>query len=248
MEQTNTFSNIPPKTFKRNEFGLLEGVNYVFNEDGSVNWRKMIKPEFLVPNKQRTQETDITKLQDNELLILLAGIKDLASMRGFSAVKHTPKTISESCVLDECTIEWTPNYENDDRYTSFSALADASVQNSTGFNGIYFLAAIAENRAFVRCVRNFLKINIVGQEEVSQKGDAYIPQATSGSDKSDPHSILEKVMDENNLSLDDLKERVGKSGTDVSSWNTLRDIPKGKVMALIEKIKGLSAKRKLVQS
>ena len=32
-------SNIPPKTFARNKFGLLEDppVPYVFNEDGTVN-------------------------------------------------------------------------------------------------------------------------------------------------------------------------------------------------------------------
>ncbi len=38
--------------YKRNEFGLLEGVEYKFNEDGSVNWRAMIKPEHLYPNRE----------------------------------------------------------------------------------------------------------------------------------------------------------------------------------------------------
>ena len=37
--------------YKRNELGLLEGVNYEYNEDGSVNWRAMIAAEHLYPNK-----------------------------------------------------------------------------------------------------------------------------------------------------------------------------------------------------
>ena len=37
--------------FCRNEFGLLNEVGYDFDEDGSVNWRSMIKDEHLFPNK-----------------------------------------------------------------------------------------------------------------------------------------------------------------------------------------------------
>jgi len=38
-------------TYKRNEAGLLEGVDYKFNDDGSVDWRSMIDPKHLYPNK-----------------------------------------------------------------------------------------------------------------------------------------------------------------------------------------------------
>ena len=40
-----------PDAYKRNQHGLLENAEYVFNEDGSVDWRAMIKDEFLYPNK-----------------------------------------------------------------------------------------------------------------------------------------------------------------------------------------------------
>ena len=40
-----------PDLYKRNEHGLLENVEYEFSEDGSVDWRAMIKSEFLYPNK-----------------------------------------------------------------------------------------------------------------------------------------------------------------------------------------------------
>ena len=44
----------PPKLFTRNCYGLLENdnINYVFNEDGSINWRAMVKSQYLVPNRQ----------------------------------------------------------------------------------------------------------------------------------------------------------------------------------------------------
>ena len=43
----------------RDTDGLIKGVDYVFNEDGLIDWRKMIKTEHLVPNKDRTSETDV---------------------------------------------------------------------------------------------------------------------------------------------------------------------------------------------
>ena len=48
---------------------------------------------------------------------------------------------------------------------TFSAIGDASPNNTESFARFY-LGPIAENRAFVRCVRNFLKINVVAQEEL----------------------------------------------------------------------------------
>ena len=66
--------------YKRNEFGLLEGVNYEYNEDGSVNWRAMIAPEHLYPNKgwfemrNQPMPQSIEGLTDNQLLIKLSGI------------------------------------------------------------------------------------------------------------------------------------------------------------------------------
>ena len=40
-----------PALYKRDENGLLQNVEYEFNNDGSINWRAMIKEEHLFPNK-----------------------------------------------------------------------------------------------------------------------------------------------------------------------------------------------------
>ena len=71
------------KRITRDGDGLVAdgSVEYKFTDDGLIDWRKMIKTEFLVPNKSRTSETDVTKLKDWQLIILLGGIKELAQIR-----------------------------------------------------------------------------------------------------------------------------------------------------------------------
>ena len=56
--------------FKRDDDGLLQDVDYVYDEGGFVNWRKMIKSDYLVANKDRTSQTDVNKLKDHQVLIL----------------------------------------------------------------------------------------------------------------------------------------------------------------------------------
>lgn len=225
----------PPKLLKRNEFGLLEDppVPYVFTDEGYVNWRKMIRPEFLVPNKQRTQETDITKLEDKDLLILLGGIKELAQIRGFTCVSYDVPEAGPNYVIASCYINWIGNYETSDKDVSFQALADASPDNTQSFARNY-LAAIAENRAFVRCVRNFLKINIVGQEEIGAK---HIEEVGADNPIS-PSAVLFSIMKDKNISFDSIKKKLISEKYDkAEEFDSINDIPKPKVFELIERLK-----------
>lgn len=231
-------SSVPPKTFERNEYGLLKDppIPYVFNEDGSVNWRKMIRQEFLVPNKQRTQETDVSKLEDRDLLILLGGIKELAQIRGFTCVSYDVPSASPAYVIASCYIIWIANYETSNQEVSFQSLADASPDNTQSFAKNY-LAAIAENRAFVRCVRNFLKINIVGQDEIGAK---QIEEPNLDNPLSPTH-VLSSLMKEKNVTLDQIKKKLAKEKFEnIDSINSLSDIPKPKIFELIERIKKAS--------
>jgi len=234
-------SSTPPKVFSRNQFGLLENppIPYVYNEDGSVNWRKMIRSEFLVPNKQRTQETDISKLEDKDLLILLGGIKELAQIRGFSCVSYDVPEAGPNYVIASCYINWIGNYETDGKEVSFQALADASPDNTQSFARNY-LAAIAENRSFVRCVRNFLKINIVGQDEIGAKTNF---EELAPENPLSPTVVLSNLMKEKNISLDDLKKKLAKEKYEkVDDISSLSDIPKPKIFELIDRIKKSSNK------
>ena len=66
LENKTSTLQVPPNIITRNKYGLLENanINYVYNEDGTINLRKMVKTEYLVPNRQKTQETDVSKLED----------------------------------------------------------------------------------------------------------------------------------------------------------------------------------------
>jgi hypothetical protein len=223
------------KKIKRDTNGLIVGssVDYAFNDNGLIDWRKMIKTEYLVSNRDRTSETDVTKLKDNELIILLGGIKELAQIRGFTSVDYTVVTPSSDYVVATCKISWIPNYETEDQPVIFSAIGDASLNNTKGF-GKMFLAACAENRAFVRCVRNFLRINIVAQEELGNT--KYIEEELSNN--TDPHFLLGKVMKEKGVSFERLQGKLIKEEyKDASSLSGVHDIPKNKVFELIERIK-----------
>ena len=51
-------------SIQRNDRGLLEGVEYVFNEKGLIDWRKMLDNKWLYPNPSKNLPTqDVTKLK-----------------------------------------------------------------------------------------------------------------------------------------------------------------------------------------
>jgi hypothetical protein len=166
-----------PDVYKRNEHGLLENADYEFNEDGSVNWRAMIKEEFLYPNKdwftsrKKNVPSSVEGLSDKQLLIMLGGIKELARLRGFKSVTFDTDNVSDGHVKSACNIHWIENYESNGSTISYEDVANATLDNTDSFTS-KFLETIACNRAFVRCVRNFLNIHIVGADEIDKSKGA----------------------------------------------------------------------------
>lgn len=226
--------NIPPILFQRNEYGLLNHIKYYFTEDGFVDWRKMIPSKYLTPNKDKTTETDISKLADNQLLILLGGIKELAQLRGFASVNHDTQ-IFQDYVLSKCTISWIPNFETEGRIIQFSSLADATLANTKSFASD-FLAAIAENRAFVRCVRNFLKINIVSSEELG-KSDKEKDNQVLEETVFNPVEVLNNLLSSKKLTFEDIKKKlILEKFNNSENFTTLEDIPSEKLYELITRI------------
>lgn len=162
-----------PAVFQRNDHGLLVNTEYHFNEDGSVNWRSMIKDEHLFPNRDFFKSRNmpyprtIEGLKDHQLLIKLSGIKELARLRGFSSVNYKSVKCEEDHVAVICEISFLPNYETSNEPVVFQDMANATINNTSDFGQI-FLETIACNRAFVRCVRNFLNVHIVGDDEINK--------------------------------------------------------------------------------
>lgn len=182
--------------YSRDELGLLSGVEHVFNEDGSVNWREMVPKEYLFPNKDlfarrnKPIPSSIDGLKDYELCIKLGGIRHLAKLRGIRKCFFEHPRLDEEYVVSQCTIEWMPNYESNFEPSSYSDSANATSKNCRDF-GLKFLETIANNRSFIRAVRNYLNVNIVGEDELDKtdgsssseaetpnNNSAYSPNAT----------------------------------------------------------------------
>jgi len=240
-----------PDIYKRDEHGLLKNVEYHFNEDGSVDWRSMIKPKFLYPNKGwfdmrgQTVPTSIDGLKDNQLLIMLGGIKDLARLRGFHSVSF--QTNSEpDYVTSRCLISWTGNYESGGDHIHYEDVANATADNTDDFC-YKFLETIACNRAFVRCVRNFLNINIVGADEIDKSNPKDEKNRSSGSKTTSnapitPSALLKskseaKYGTDSFESFKDVLRELWTSGTyineDVKNWSSFDNIPAKEARKLI---------------
>lgn len=232
----------PLKSISRDESGLIDNIDYVFNEDGFIDWRKMINAKFLV-SRDKSGEVDLSKMKDSDLLILLGGIKELAQLRGFTEVTYDIVSPSPEYVVAICKIKWIPNYETENKEITFSGVGDASLSNTDSF-ARNFLAAIAENRAFVRCVRSFLKINIVGKEEMGPINNREFKPSSSSSPSdnvANPKDFLKALMSEKNVSFEDIKKKLVKEGLDgAPDYESVNDIPIIKTLELIERIKKIT--------
>lgn len=234
-----------PDLYKRNQHGLLENIEYEFNEDGSVNWRAMIKQEFLYPNKdwfearKKDVPTSPEGLDDKQLLIMLGGIKELARLRGFQSVSFKTDHLSDTYVIANCEIVWSPNYESNGETIVYQDVANATLQNTNSF-AAKFLETIACNRAFVRCVRNFLNIHIVGADEIDKSKDAVNSYSIEASSDESPIASLSPLSQLKQVfmqktggkTFEEFKEILRqfwvenkyKNG-DAAEWNDWDDIP-----------------------
>jgi hypothetical protein len=225
-----------PSSYTRDDFGLLKNIQYTFNEDGSVNWRSMIKDEHLFPNKSwfELRKKDVPRsiegLKDHQLLIKLSGIKELARLRGFDSVSFETEKCQPDHVAVKCCIVFIGNYETPERVI-YEDMANATLNNTSSF-AQKFLETIACNRAFVRCVRNFLNVHIVGDDEIDKSDNkASQPQSNDLS----PLGFLKKELSESHsiqsyqeflpLLREMHKSQKVKISTDViKTWNDFADI------------------------
>lgn len=238
-----------PDLFKRDGNGLLQNVVYSFNEDGSINWRDMVKEEHLFPNRSwfqiRGKDTprSIEGLGDHQLLIKLGGIKELAKLRGFSDLSYEVIKCELDHVSVICKMKFLGNYETFGEPIYFQDIANATLDNTSSF-ATKFLETIACNRAFVRCVRNFLQIHIVGDDEIDKSDSGNKSNSNSGSNSSQgvnplsPTSLL-KHKAETSLGCDSFegfkKKFIKKwwqdkvpgiyQNQDIKSSNAWEDIP-----------------------
>ena len=234
------------KKWQRNEDGLLQNVDYVFNEDGTVNWLAMIPKEYFVVNKQASAETDVSKVEDRNKLILLAGFKKVAQLRGFTNITTDVHQTSSNYVAMTTQIDWLPNYETSGEYVRSNGHADAhegnvsTAKSPNGFVATNFLMTIAENRAFVRAVKNFLQISVLGQDEVKIGTDEPVHHGGTTTfeelNNGEARKNLQKVLENASLSFENFKNAMTKhvgagliKDIDVQLWESINDIPSEKL-------------------
>jgi hypothetical protein len=236
-----------PTLFCRDSNGLLQNTQYTFSEDGSVDWRAMIKEEHLFPNRSwfegrgKDMPSSVAGLKDYQLLIKLSGIKELARLRGFTEVNYEIDKCTEQHVAVKCQIHFTPNYETGLQQVVFEDIANATLNNTSSF-ATKFLETIACNRAFVRCVRNFLNVHIVGDDEID-KSDPSSPsllaanKAAVNTSSMSPHGILEQKFDGFDTLKAFLRELWAKKlyrNDLVKDWLTFDDIPPKEARILLK--------------
>lgn len=250
-KQTSSPKMSGPKIYTRNDFGLLSNVDYTFNEDGSIDWRAMVKEEHLFPNKlwferfNKPLPKTIEGLKDHQLLIKLSGIKELARLRGFSSCSYEMVKCEHDHVAVGCSIQFIANYETGNNPIVFEDMANATINNTSSF-AKKFLETIACNRAFVRCVRNFLNVHIVGMDEMDTSENQSKPQDAVSNSSFSIHSTLEKFCRENincqNFKcfkeyLLMLKNSNSYVNSEASSWDSFEDIPSKEARILLNIIK-----------
>jgi hypothetical protein len=249
-ENTIIDNSFGPTLFNRDENGLLKNIQYIFDDDGSINWRAMVKEEHLFPNKAHFERFNkplpksIKGLKDYQLLIKLSGIKELARLRGFNSVSYDILKCEQDHVAVKCSISFITNYETKEEVT-YEDIANATINNCSSF-AVKFLETIACNRAFVRAVRNFLNVHIVGLDEMDTSDQTNVQQNPPSSNSFSIQSTLEKNSKEyancSNFEcfkgyLLELKNSNAYINSEAESWSSYLDIPSKEARVLLKLLK-----------
>jgi hypothetical protein len=122
-------------------------------------------------------------------------------------------------------------------------MANATLNNTSSF-ATKFLETIACNRAFVRAVRNFLNVHIVGDDEID-KSDKNSPQQSSMSPSLTPHSMIQNMakdklncgnFEEFKVILRDWWSNGKYKNENVKNWMNFEDIPATEARILMRAI------------
>lgn len=241
MDTTETI--ITPIKQERDENGLIKGVNYIFKDGGRrVDWLAMIPKEYFVPNRQSFEKrkqpvpTSVEGLDHKDLLILLAGFREVAALRGFEYVSIPTVSTTESRTTSVCEIRWIPNFETGmTDSVIYSGSGDATLQSTRDFG---FLGPISENRAFIRCVRNFLRIPVLGKDELDNNKKEIDAENNDDSNKKPNHiSVLENLMKAKKISFDAIKKKlIDENKEYMENCFSVDEIEHEDVISLIERL------------
>lgn len=244
----------PSKSFKqiRNSDGLIEGVEHPLDELGFPNWKEMVPKEFVALNKQAyaAEGINVDVLSPEEVetfkagaaethkLILLGGFKYLARLRGILSQEFRLVDSDRDVAKVSCTIKFIPNFENPEGLTMTTVMSQLKERTDPRF--AQYLEALASNRAFIRCVKEALNINILGYEEIDQTEKVEV-KVKPGS----PTELLIKKSEEMSLTFEDvhgiLKDEVGVEMK--PEWVSFETLPGPVILSFLGFIKNKKIKK-----
>lgn len=234
------------KESMRDERGLLKGIEYTFTDLGFVDWRKCVKPEYIVLNRVAmakagvdtkllsAEETNkyLLEVPEDKTLIKLAGFRDLLRVRGFTRVDQKLISTNDG-VMCECSITFSPNFETDYKESTYTGVAGAAPSNvAPEFS--QFLPAIASNRAFGRCVREFLGIETVMLEEMNPNEEVKVADAPNN-----PIKFVKDKCNEKGISFDTLLKDLNGRGHSDPNWISFESLPVSVAFVALESIKAM---------
>lgn len=243
-------NNTPKAVSSRNEFGLLDNIDYIFNEDSTINWKKMIPVEFLYVNPDLAKRDKIEKkygkpyaeikpiednVEDTDLIQLLGAAKYLLRIYGYNSIHYTVVESNENYAAVNCKIDFIGNYLTQGRPVSFEDCACAHGANTANFATKY-LIEMATNRAFVRCLRNFMGISIISREELG----ATISEPEQPKSVMAPArqlKLLEDIMGAKGVLWKHLEDKMKTENTYKEEYKSVNDLPKDLVFQFIERLK-----------
>ena len=228
---------------KENDFPPIQKDIEMQEKSVKFDWEKYLEENPKFKGKDDKTGADV---------LLLQFFKDIAHKEGFRSVRYIPLGNADQgyCGVS-CEMEW-PNLP---RLTS--GLADAHFNNCKSFTK-YYVSPMAENRSFIRAVKQYFNIPFLGKDEIGDTPDenSDFPNR-DGAKKEDPtpfNTLKKAVKDKlKKNSFDEFKTflrgqvKEDKSTAwlqpeeyqdwaDYSDWN---DVPKKKIMFLLGKIKNV---------
>lgn len=243
-------NNIPKIVIKRNEYGLLENIDYVFNEDNTINWKAMIPKEFLYVNPDFKRRERIEKeykkpydkidpiadnVKDSDLVILLNGLRYILRLRGYNSIQLSPTKSQSDYASVNCHIEFIPNFETEGRPIEYEDNACAHYDNTNSFAKSYLLE-MASNRALCRCIRAFLGIAIVSREELGATLDAQSEPSKPSITPQKQITMLEELMKAKNVKWDKIADKLKQENKWDDSFLSVKDLPKDIILNFIERL------------
>lgn len=128
-------------------------------------------------------ELDLLTVEDRYLCVKIGGVNRLANLRGMHSLTYPHMHVAPDKAAFTCEIEFIGNYETDGYPFICSSSASATPRSmDVGF--LPYLETFAENRAFARCVKRALQINILSDIEVGGESRKAVNGDSAATDES----------------------------------------------------------------